>query len=142
MRPLGGFHDAVVLAEHVRDETIGAVTVALDERGIVQTFADERVSEAEHHRDVAQRRERIPARLRLRHHVVAQRREVRDLHAAAVRRIEMLAQMMAGVAARRDERVLQRQTAERHHQIGVPRDDVPRRGATEHCRRAADQMRQ
>ena len=75
--------------QHVGDEAIGAVTAALEERRVVQSFADEHVRQAEHHRDVAQRRKRIPARLRFGHHVVAQRREVRDLHAATTRRVEM-----------------------------------------------------
>ena len=140
LRPFCGFGYAIVLAEHVCDETICAVTEPFEKRRVVQPLGDERVRQAEHHGHVAERRKRIPARLCFRHDVVSQRRKVRDLHAATTRRIEMLSQMVARVTTRRNERVLQRQPAERHHQIGVPRDDVPRRGAPEHRRGTADQM--
>jgi hypothetical protein len=66
---------------------------------------------------------------------------VRDLHAAAARCVEMLAQMMASVATRRDERVFNGKPPNATIR-SVCRDDIPRGGATENRRRAADEMRQ
>jgi hypothetical protein len=67
---------------------------------------------------------------------------VRDLHAAAPRVGEVVAQPVAGHPARRHERVLERDPAERDEELGVLRDHRPRRRLAEHRSGVPDDVRQ
>ena len=127
----------------VARKRVGAGAAAIEEGAVVQVLGDEHVAQREHDRRVrARARWRMPLRAQAGMDVVVDRAEQHDLHAAPRAVREVLADGVAGHAAGDDGQVLDRDAAERHEQVGVARDDLPRRRPAPHLVRAADDVAQ
>ena len=137
--PLGPLRGAV--AER-REERVGAGAAAIEEGAVVQVLGDEHVAEREHDRRVGRGAQADALRAQAGVDVVVDRAEQHDLHAAPRAVREVLADGVAGDAAGDDGQVLDREAAERHEQVGLARDDLPRRRPAPHLVRAADDVAQ
>ena len=135
--PLGGFGDAVGVAEEVGLEGVVAGGVAGEEGGVVEAFGDEGVGEGEHDRDVGAGAERVPAGVEVVGEVVADGGEEFDGGAAGGEGAEVVADGVAGGAARGDIGVFDGHAAEGDDQLGVLGDDGPGGGVGEHVAHAA-----
>ena len=137
--PLGPLRGAV--AER-REERVGAGAAAIEEGAVVQVLGDEHVAQREHDRRVRRGAKADALRAQAGMDVVVDRAEQHDLHAAPRAVREVLADGVAGDAAGDDGQVLDREAAERHEQVGLARDDLPRRRPAPHLVRAADDVAQ
>ena len=134
-------HSGRAVAER-REERVGAGAAAIEEGAVVQVLGDEHVAQREHDRRVRRGAQTDALRAQAGMDVVVDRAEQHDLHAAPRAVREVLADGVAGDAAGDDGQVLDREAAERHEQVGLACDDLPRRRPAPHLVRAADDVAQ
>ncbi len=140
--PLGRLGLPVGVAEHVRDEPVAANRVALDELGVVQALGHDHVREREHRRDIGPGHDRVPGRVDVGWQVAAQRTEQLEGQAPAASLGEARRERVPGDATGAHPRVLQVHAAERHDELGVLEDRLPRGRPPQHLAGCADDVRQ
>ncbi len=117
-RPFGAARRTAVAAEQIRFEPFEPLAVAGQKAGVVQSFDDERVRDAQHQRRVGMRPDRDPFRAGAGGHVRARRTDHDERRALFARPGVPVDVVVDHGAAGVELRVLRRGPAEHHHQSG------------------------
>jgi len=115
----------IAFAGQIAQEHRPALGIAIEERLIMQAFADQGVDDTEHQRGVGAGHCRDPFGAGLDRQIVAQRADQDELAAAPLRRFHCAAFNVLADRAAGDHRVLQRHAAERQHDVGFTGDLLP-----------------
>ena len=141
-RPRRGLRHAVGITTKVGREPRVAHRVPVQEPAIGEPFGVQDVAEREHQRGVGAGHRRDPFRAQAGVGVAAQRADRDDPASARHRGRQRRGHGVPADAARGHGGVLRGQPAERHQQVGVLRDDGPRRGAPHDQAHVPDHVRQ
>ena len=135
-RPRRLLGHTVVGTEQIALEPLVPGAVGVQERPVGQALGGQHMGQRQHDRDIGARNRGVPLVIAV--DIVAQRRELHDVPAALAQPLQCPARRMCGGATMIDTGVLQRDTAERDHQVGVLDDHLPLRGAFEQIVMGAD----
>ena len=139
LRPARILRYTVGTSEQVVLEAFVTDAETAQEIAIVQVLRRQDKRQGKHDCNVGSRNGCDPLAVTL--DVVTQRTEGDDLSAAGTKRVERPARRMIARTTGIDSGVLDRHSSERDEEIGVLRDDVPRRGAREQLPVRSDHTR-